>query len=239
MSITLKKTIVTLFLVYLLCTTFTSHTWFFHYNSPTQEFNEESKEVPEILATIVLIDFKEQKNTNNYIEQLKTALQEKFKDINIIIAHTGSMQETKIEIPTIANKPNVDLVLSVRVVCCQQQKPSLHLYRYSWGQEFISKINEMAFYSLEDAYLFSKEATRSWASCATQQLMEKRLDLFDIKGTFACPYKILAGIKKPSLACELCLNTNSQISIFIDSLVEIIELIIKPLIKQRNRTTEL
>lgn len=239
----LKKTSSALFLVCSLGTAMSAYAWFFHYNTPpnmpSQEPDVIVKEAPEILATMVLIDIEEQKNSGNCIELLKAALQEKFKNVNILVTHTAHMHETKLEIPKITNKPHVDIALSLRIVCCQQQKPSVHIYRYSGGQEFISQINEMAFYSLENAYLFCKDSTQSWAALATRRLTEKGADLFDLKGPYACPFGPLVGVNKPALGFELCVANISQASLFVEPLVEIIEIMIDPLIKKRKRTAEL
>ena len=159
----LKKTVRIIFLLYVLCHVGESCAWFFHYNRSGQSDHDRQDDKQEILATLVLLDNDGQHNTCDYIDRLKKFITEKFHAINVIVVRATRESGAYSTCATIANKPCVDAVISVRVVQCACQQPTLYMYRYSWGQEFVTKINEMAFYPAEQAYLFSKDATISWA----------------------------------------------------------------------------
>ena len=176
----------------------------------------------------------ESSSTMAYALSLKTSIEKQYPEVRAMVSHRAGEVIRQFQIPTMANTLDIDLVLTINCYHEQGPKPEIFVYQFSYGQEFVSKLTELSWYTLDSAYLFSKNITCSWVSMLAHELSaDVYKAMFTLHGPFKIPFKPLLGIKVPAIGLEISLKQDNDWNVFVDPLVAGLEPIVRPLIKQR------
>lgn len=242
MSMKILKFLV-FFVLIMPCST---RSWYFKYKPTTSNQTQISES--HYLVNILLVPAGDARNqgrslehqfessiTLSYVQNLKVAIEKKYPEVHIIISHKVGEIVRQYQIPTMANTLGVDLVLTFNCYHEQGPKPEWYIYHFSYGDDFINKLYDLSWYTVDSAYLFSKDITAAWASTLARELnADAYKTLFAVRGPFKLPVSSLMGIKVPALSLEMSLKQDEDWEVFVDPLVMSLELLVRPLIMQRS-----
>ena len=168
-----------------------------------------------------------------YALNLKAAIEKTYPEIRVIISHKAGEIVQQFQIPTMANTVGIDLVMTINCYHEPGPKPELYIYQFSYGADFVSKMTELSWYTIDSAYLFSKSRTHTWALDLIHGLDSAAYKaLFTVHGPYRVPFKPLVGIKVPALGLEMSLQQDGDWTVFVDPIVASLDQIVRPLIKQ-------
>ena len=222
--------------------------WYFNYkpNMLLQSQAIEAQQAP--LVTIMLVPAGDAHNQGRALEHqfessssiacalsLKASIEKTYPEIRVIVSHKAGEIVQQYQIPNMANTLGVDLVFTINCYHEQGPKPELYIYQFSYGADFINKLTDLSWYTIESDYLFSKNCTHAWATALAQGLNSDAYNaLFTVHGPYKMPFRPLVGIKVPAMGLEMSLKQDDDWSSMVNPLVASLEPIVRPLIKQRT-----
>ena len=222
--------------------------WYFNYkpNTIKPAQTHAAQRVP--LVTVMLVPAGDARNQGRSlehqfessssmacVESLKAAIEKTYPEVRVIVSHKAGEIVQQYQIPTMANTLGVDLVFTINCYHEQGAKPELYVYQCSYGADFINKLSELNWYTVQSAYLFSKDTTHAWANIMVNKLnSDTCTSLFTIRGPFKMPFKPLIGIKVPAIGIEISLKQDDDWTSLVDPFVASLEPMVGPLIKQRT-----
>lgn len=159
-------------------------------------------------------------------ERLKSVLEEQFSNLRVIITRQPGEILQPLHNANFANRLDVDLFVTLHFYQEAATKPLLYLYHFSYGDEFITKVQDLAFHPYDQAYLFNAQATHSMITNIQQRLAAYKKQ-FDCKGPYKLPLKSLIGIKAPAIVVEAGLKHKDDWVSLIEPLVASLEPIIR------------
>ncbi|MGP0069049.1 MAG: hypothetical protein ACLQGP_36295, partial [Isosphaeraceae bacterium] len=193
----LKGLIILAFLApsYLMC-------WYFNYKPNTIKPVQTNMAQQAPLMTVLLVPAGDARNQGRSLEHqfestssmacvlsLKAALEKTYPEMRVIVSHKAGDIVQQYQIPTMGNTLGVDLVVTLNCYHEPGPKPELFIYHYSYGADFINKLTELSWYTVQSAYLFSKDTTHAWASIMANKLnADACTSLFTIRGPYKMPF---------------------------------------------------
>ena len=247
MSIKLLKTLHKIFFLYVTLIHVTLLPWYFKYNPNTTNQMQANASAQAPLMTLLLVPAGDAHNQGRSLEHqfessiamscsldLKKAIETKYPDVRVLVSHKAGETVRQLQIPTMANTLDVDLVLSINCYHEKGPKPELYVYQFSYGTDFVSKLPELSWYTLDTAYLFAYHTTQAWVATVAQELKADIYKaLFSVHGPYKLPCKPLLGIKVPAFGIEISLKQDEDWIVYTEPLVNSLASIINPIIKQR------
>lgn len=247
MSIKLSKSIYVVCMAIVVLFPCSVMPWYFNYRPSTISQLQASEPVQAPMLTLLLVPAGDAHNQGRSLEHqfessssmayalsVKASIEKKYPEIRVIVSHTAGGVVGRNQIPTMANTLGIDLVLTINCYHEQGAKPELYIYQFSYGDDFVSKLTELSWYTIDSAYLFSKNTTQQWATTLVHELNSAAYTfLFAVRGPYKLPFKPLIGIKVPAIGLEMSLKQDGDWTVFVDPLVTSLEPIVSPLIKQR------
>lgn len=134
-------------------------------------------------------------------ERLKSVLEEQFSNLRVIITRQPGETLQPLQNANFANRLDVNLFVTLHFYQEAATKPRLYLYHFSYGDEAVTKMQDLAFYPYDQAYLFNAQATHTMITNIQQRLAAYKKQ-FDCKGPYKLPLKPLIGIKAPAIVIE-------------------------------------
>jgi hypothetical protein len=220
--------------------------WYFKYkpNKPSAVQAETQKPV---YMTLLLVPAGDAHNQGRSLEhqfesgstmalvyELKTTIEKKYPEVRVVLSHKAGEVARQFQVPTMANTLGIDLVLTINCYHEQGPRPELYVYQFSYGTDFVTKLPELSWYTLDSAYLFSFHTTQAWATTLAQGLnADEYKTLFFLRGPYKLPFKPLLGIKVPAIGLEMSLKQDDDWTVYVDPLVNSLAPIVMPMLKQR------
>lgn len=153
-------------------------------------------------------------------EQLKRVLEEQYPNIRVVLTRFPGETLQPLQNANFANRLQVDFYVSLQFYQEKGIKPQLHVYQFSYGDDFITRTFDVAFYRYDQAYLQHNTATTNFAQQILNALQQKKYTkYFEVKGLFKLPFKPLIGIKAPAVAIEASLKTKQDWHQYIEPIV--------------------
>jgi len=137
----------------------------------------------------------------------------------VIITRTGNETIRPHQNANFANRLDVDLFISLHCYQEQQPRPQLAIYTFSYGDYTPSRIQDLAFYPYDQAYLLAGGTTQKYAQ-AIEATLKQYAKQFDLVGAFGIPFKPLIGVKAPAIGIELGLKNKQGWQSFIAPLAQ-------------------
>ncbi len=145
--------------------------------------------------------------TLQYAEQLKKIVEGQCPSIAVIISRFPGDIISPLQNASFANRLQVDLFISIHFYQTTETKPKLHLYQFSYNDDFITPIAGLSFYHYDQAHLFNKKQTNTWATCIKQMCEEDQYQkLFIVQDICKLPFKPLIGVTTPAIGIEIGLK---------------------------------
>lgn len=222
--------------------------WYFNYKPNTVNPGQTNAVQQTPLVTLMLVPAGDARNQGRSLEHqfesssaaayacsLKAAIEKKYPATRVIISHKAGEIVQPFQIPTMVNTLDVDLVITINCYHELGPKPELYFYQFSYGADFVSKLTELSWYSVDSAYLFAKNTTHAWAVALVKALnADIYKALFIVHGPYKIPFKPLVGIKVPAIGIEMSMRQDGDWAVFVDPVAMSLEPIINPLVKQRT-----
>ena len=140
-------------------------------------------------------------------EKIKLLLESYNPKLTIIISRSPGDHVYELQNATLANRLDVDLFLNLNFYHTADTKPTLFLYQFSYGNDFIQVQPGLQFSPYDQAYKINKSTTdkliESFKTHLSQQCYNS---LFFVAGPHALPIKPLIGIVSPAIAIEVGLK---------------------------------
>jgi len=165
--------------------------------------------------------------TLQYVEKIKTIL-ERIPYVKVIISRLPGDTVYELQNASLANRLQADLFINFNFYYTAETKPTLFLYQFSYGTDFATQYNELAFNTYEQAYKIHKTTTDACIRICKNHLEQQQYhSLFSVCGPHALPIKPLIGIITPSICIEAGLKNKEAWQQLVEPLagaiVEIVE----------------
>ncbi|HZW61323.1 MAG TPA: N-acetylmuramoyl-L-alanine amidase [Candidatus Babeliales bacterium] len=169
----------------------------------------------------ILDDNFERGITLQYAEKLKTALEERYPTIRVVLTRFPGETLQPLQNANFANRLGVNCYISIHFYHEHATKPKLYMYQFSYGDDFVQSRQDLMFYPYDKAYLINNATTNQWANLIKQSLeQEIYKKQFEVCGIYKVPFKPLIGIKAPALAFEIGLKSKNDWPQYVDAVAE-------------------
>ncbi len=150
----------------------------------------------------------ESAETTACARELKNAIETTYHGVHAVVSHDADTQPfAPYHVATMANIGDIDFVININFYRDEDGKLEVFLYHFSYGQEFVSKLPTLAWYTADQAYLFARGLTREWATLLCDGLKGfGPAHPLAVHGPYAMPFKPLVGIKVPAVALDMALS---------------------------------
>jgi len=143
---------------------------------------------------------------------LKKNLEKEWPNIRIVLSHKRNEQIQSLQIANTANCLQIDLFFHFQFY--QEQEfniPSLYVYHFSYGNDFPTKIWDLSWCRVDQAYLINKVRTRQWAQQMKIILQGAEYHpWFTAHGPYKVPLKPLLGIMAPGFVIEMGIKEDAD-----------------------------
>ena len=155
-----------------------------------------------------------------FAEKLKHALERKLP-VRVLLSNFSGETIAPLQNANFANRSGIDLYLSLHFYGqTDDERPQIFLYRFSYGDDFITKRPALSFERYDQAHLHSKETSQRWGSIIAHTFSEQPYQLlFHFNKFVALPFKPLIGITAPALGIEAGIKEQYNFDQYIAGLV--------------------
>ena len=144
-------------------------------------------------------------------EKIKEMIEERAPSIKVIITRMPGDAVYDLQNASLSNRIHAHLFIHLSFYYTQETKPTLFVYRFSYGNDFASHQQGLMCYSYDQAYCINKEKTDKICQLFSRELGGAPYhSLYGVKGPYAVPLKPLIGIVAPALACEMGLKNKES-----------------------------
>ena len=158
-------------------------------------------------------------NSLPFAHALQTHIEQAVPGTRVILTRTANETVRPLQHANFANRLEVDLFLSLRCYEDASTRPQLAIYTFSYGDYAPSRIQDLAFYTYDQAHLLASGATQKYAH-AMEDTFKKYAKQFDLIGSFSLPYKPLIGVTAPAIGIEIGLKNKQSWQSFVAPLCE-------------------
>jgi len=166
--------------------------------------------------------------TLQYAEQLKKLVEEQCPSVTVIISRFPGDIVSPLQNASFANRLQVDLFISIHFYQTAETKPQLHLYQFSYNDDFIVPRSKLSFYNYDQAHLFHKEQTNIWAQLIKQTCENDQYQkLFKVSSVDKLPFTSLIGVLAPAIGIEAGLKNSPDWQNYLEPMVQSIAAIVE------------
>lgn len=156
-------------------------------------------------------------------EKIKQELAQRAPWIKVFITRLPGDIVYELQNASFANRINADLLISINFYRTQETKPTLYIYQFSCGNDFVQIPHNLYFLPYHDAYLVNKKQTDHIVTLFAQELAQQLYQpLFTVSGPHAIPSKQLVGIIAPCMVIEAGIKDKNSWGCYIDPLISTI-----------------
>lgn len=157
------------------------------------------------------------------VEKIKSVLQDRIPYVKIIISRLPGDSVYELQNASLANRIHADLFININFYQTKEAKPTLFLYQFSYGNDFVQYQSGLVFNTYDQAYKINKSTTDALLHLCAKHLTQPKYNaLFSVSGPHALPIKPLIGIITPSIAIEAGLKTKDSWRDLVEPLVNTI-----------------
>jgi hypothetical protein len=139
-------------------------------------------------------------------EKIKEIIEERTSYLKVIITRMPGDNVYDLQNATLANRI-ADYFISLNFYYTQEIKPTIFLYQFSYGNDFIFCQQGIALHSYDQAYRINKNLTDTMCLLFKKELSQQKYHtLYTVVGPYGLPIKPLIGIIAPSIAFEVGLK---------------------------------
>lgn len=165
----------------------------------------------------------ERAETLKFAEAIKKRLSERWRG-EIVIARTLGEEKLPLQIPSFANRLNVDLLLHVSMYHQKKaSKPRATIYQLVFNAmlDFAPRSYQpLTFVPLEQAHFANIHTTKHMGRLLQEFLQQNHAKLLDVKGPIGLPLKPLIGAVGPALLLEVGLHEDDQWETLVNPVVD-------------------
>lgn len=221
--------------------------WFFHYKPIVLEASPKQASVQTKIINFLLVPAGDARNNGRNIvhqfesscmmmlvQELKDALEQRYNSVRVLLSHGPGEVLQPWRVATMANTLDIDLVLQFNCYHEQGPKPTITIYEFSYGNDFVSKLVDLSWYSVDQAYLCAAPTMKVWLPLCMHELAKPINSSLSVHGPYKIPFAPLLGIKVPAFGFEMSLKDDQGYKEFINPLVMAMSPIVDLLLKQRT-----
>ena len=181
----------------------------------------------------ILDDNFERGITLQFTESLKKILEQRIPSLRIVLTRFPGETLLPLQNANFSNRLDADLYISFHFYKEEQVKPSIFIYTFSYGNEFVSPSdNDLSFYAYNTIHRTHTASTNTLANSLKQMLKNPVYkNKFEVQGVFAIPHTELIGIKAPALSIEIGLKNKESWTTYLEALATSLETIINTINK--------
>ena len=144
-------------------------------------------------------------------EKIKEYVEINASHIKIVITRVAGDSVYDFQNASLANRIG-DFFINLNFYYTQETKPTVYLYQFSYGNDFVSQSdNCLQLYHYDQAYLINKHTSGLFGQCFNKELSEKKWQsLFFVTTLYKIPIKPLIGITIPSISIEAGLKSKES-----------------------------
>ncbi len=145
-------------------------------------------------------------------EKIKEYIEQHAPYIIVVITRMPGDTVYDLQNASLANRLHADLLVNLNFYQCNETKPTLFLYQFSYGNDFaVNYQYELGLRSYDEAYTINKHITDEYVQNIKQFLLQTRYQpFFGVAGAYHLPIKPLIGIVAPSIAIEAGLKNKES-----------------------------
>ena len=137
------------------------------------------------------------------VEKIKEIIANDAPHIKVIITRMPGDIVYDLQNASLANRINADLFINLNFAHSHETKPTIYLYQFSYGNDFVAQQQGLQLHSYEAAYLINKHTTDVACQVFKKELSASQWQsLFSVAAASALPIKPLIGIVAPSISIE-------------------------------------
>ncbi|HSC25519.1 MAG TPA: hypothetical protein VLB80_04890 [Candidatus Babeliales bacterium] len=137
-------------------------------------------------------------------EKIKSLIEKRDPYTTVIITRMPGDTVYELQNATLANRNNVDLFINLNFYYTEDAKPTIYIYQFSYGNDFMRCQQGLIVHSYDQAYRINKDTTDMITQLFVKELADQKYQtLFVIKGSFSLPIKPLIGVVAPSITLDL------------------------------------
>jgi hypothetical protein len=148
----------------------------------------------------------------SFAHALQMHIEQSVPGTRVILTRTANETVRPLQHANFANRLEVDLFLSLRCYEDSSTRPQLAMYTFSYGDYAPSRIQDLAFYTYDQAYLLASGTTQKYAH-TMEDIFKKYAKQFD-------------GVKAPAIGIEIGLKNKQSWQSFVVPLSEAVAEII-------------
>ncbi len=156
-------------------------------------------------------------------EKIKEIIAEHAPHIKVVITRMPGDNVYDLQNASLSNRIHADLFINLNFYHCQETKPTLFLYQFSYGNDFAQSDSGLVLQSYEQAYKINKYKTDELVQLFHATLsVHKYQQLFAVFAPHSLPIKPLIGIVAPSIAIEAGLKNKELWQSYVEPLAQAI-----------------
>ena len=156
-------------------------------------------------------------------EKIKEYIEHHAPSLKVIITRIPGDVVYDLQNATLANRLNADLFVNLNFYYTQDTKPTLFVYQFSYGNDFIQCNQQLALHTYDQAYTLHKPITDHITHALKNVLSHMHYQsLFTVAGVYTIPIKPLIGIIAPSVAIEAGLKNKELWIHYVEPLAQAI-----------------
>jgi len=156
-------------------------------------------------------------------EKIKEIIEERAPYFKVIITRMPGDMVYDLQNASLSNRVHADLFINLNFYSSQETKPTLFLYQFSYGNDFVSCQQGLTLHSYDQAYLINKASTDAISQLFKKELSQpKYQSLCTCAGPYNLPVKPLIGIIAPSIAYDIGLKNKESWSSYCEPLAQAI-----------------
>lgn len=158
--------------------------------------------------------------TLNCAQELKRELEESLPSCTVAITRCSGQEVKPLSNASFSNKLSPTLYISIHAFAQPRDtKPSLSLYQFSRGDDFVTKSYDLAFIPVDEAHRAQHEKSSQYAKKMLSNLSSSQYQsIFIAHGLYKLPISPLIGIQAPAFSLELGLIEIQDWKLFIKPL---------------------
>jgi len=156
-------------------------------------------------------------------EKIKELIEERAPHIKVIITRMPGDTVYDLQNASLSNRVHADLLINLNFYYTQETKPTMFLYQFSYGNNFVQCQQGLTCNSYDQAYLVNKTMTDAMSQLFKKGLSQQKYQsLCTVTGPYGLPIKPLIGIVAPSIACDVGLKSKELWQGYCEPLAETI-----------------
>lgn len=137
------------------------------------------------------------------VERIKEIIANEAPHIKVVITRMPGDIVYDLQNASLANRINADLFINLNFAHTQETKPTVYLYQFSYGNDFVTQQQGLQLHNYDQAYVINKHTTDLISQLLKKELSQhKWQSLFSVVAPGALPLKPLIGIVAPSITIE-------------------------------------